>query len=107
MVKTCVAKLSSPRAQSVFKQGYNQPFTYPAEIPKNLHLKISPRLKTKTLKPSHFDKMKVSNAMSFSVIQMRLVWSIFCEHTAAVNICLQWHGLLKLSDGLTWCLQDF
>lgn len=31
----------------------------------NLHLKISPKLTAKTLTPGHFDKMKVSNAMSF------------------------------------------
>lgn len=31
----------------------------------SMQLKISPGLTTKTLTPSHFDKMKVSNAMSF------------------------------------------
>jgi len=34
------------------------------DFQENLQLKISPGLTSKTLKPSHFEKMKVSNAMS-------------------------------------------
>lgn len=35
------------------------------DFQKDLQLKLSPGLTSKTLTPSHFDKMKVSNAMSF------------------------------------------